>query len=242
MSVIWKNISNKHLANSVQQAVLNPHHEKEYVIAFNDGSVFYRFHESFEDDFAVIARQWCNGKVEYKPHPDSRGLLKDSDYYPNTLEPDGPDGYSPLTARNHNRQLSGQVSQLSRVATLPANGVATPSTQDASEEGDAPWNNTDRQNPRNASGPPYFNPPLQSASPTWQGSRGGSVIAGPSTEPPPPRQPTTAILDEGTIKSLIAEVVAAKWQERESELESEATPKKKRGIKIRSPFTFGDKG
>lgn len=219
---------------------MNPHHEKEYVVAFNDGSVFYRFHESFEDDFAIIARQWCSDKVEYKPHPDSRGLLKDGDYYPNTLEPDE---YSPLTARHHNRQLSGQVSQLNRVPTLPVNnGVGTPSTQDASEEGDVPWNNADRQNPRNAAGISYFSPPLQSASPTWQGSRGGSVMAGPSTEPSAPRPPTTATLDEDTIKSLIAKEVAAKLQEREPEAESKAIPKKKRGIKVRSPFTFGDKG
>lgn len=65
---------------------MNPHHAGEYVVAFNDGTVFYSFHESFQQDFDQIAREWCGDAVEYKPHAQ---LLTDEDY-PCILEPPPP--------------------------------------------------------------------------------------------------------------------------------------------------------
>ncbi|KAK0749557.1 hypothetical protein B0T18DRAFT_108785 [Schizothecium vesticola] len=65
----------------INQVVLNPHHAREYVLAFNNGAVFYSFHESFQQEFDRIARRWCGDKIEYDPHPD---LLTDEGY-PNIL-------------------------------------------------------------------------------------------------------------------------------------------------------------
>ncbi len=42
--------------------MLNPHHALEYILAFNDGSVYYSFHHSFRSDFERIARQWAAAK------------------------------------------------------------------------------------------------------------------------------------------------------------------------------------
>ncbi|KAK3317022.1 hypothetical protein B0H66DRAFT_310389 [Apodospora peruviana] len=81
----------------INQVVLNPHHSREYVLAFDDGTVYYSFHESFQKDFDKIARQWCGNKIEYKPHAD---LLTDEDYPDMVVSDDsGAESESESTAR-----------------------------------------------------------------------------------------------------------------------------------------------
>jgi hypothetical protein len=59
------------LLTCIQQAVLNPHHALEYVLAFNNGKVYYSFHQDFQRDFERIARQWSEGKgVSFQGHFD----------------------------------------------------------------------------------------------------------------------------------------------------------------------------
>src|SRR5687767_14858727 len=42
--------------------MLNPHHALEYVLAYNNGRVYYFFHWSFGKDFQRIAQQWADSK------------------------------------------------------------------------------------------------------------------------------------------------------------------------------------
>lgn len=48
---------------------MNPFNWHEYVIAYNDGTVYYSFHYTFQEDFERVAEQWCDCKgVTFKPH------------------------------------------------------------------------------------------------------------------------------------------------------------------------------
>ena len=65
-----------------QQAILNPHHASEYLLAYNNGRVYYCFHWSFEKDFQRIAEQWCASKnVEFIGHY----YALNDDAYPHVL-------------------------------------------------------------------------------------------------------------------------------------------------------------
>ncbi|KAK4188452.1 hypothetical protein QBC35DRAFT_549412 [Podospora australis] len=142
----------------INQAVLNPHHAREYVLAYNDGSVYYSFHEDFQKDFDRIARQWCGDRVQYQPNPD---LLRNDDY-PGVLVSDNSDSETEQARRPEpprQTHRSARPARHIRVPTMTTNGRQTPSREDVTGSSAQPWDGQYQQPQAPASAADPIPPP-----------------------------------------------------------------------------------
>jgi hypothetical protein len=47
---------------TLQKVCLNPKNPNEYVLAFNDGEVYYSLHKDYVPQFKKVASEWAQGK------------------------------------------------------------------------------------------------------------------------------------------------------------------------------------
>jgi hypothetical protein len=178
------------LTQMPQKAVLNRNNREEYVLVFNEGPVYFSFHQDFLTPFKMIIEEWSSGMRSSGRYPDHKATFPSENRDDNEDQGDS-DSASSESATDDSGDDGNNMSRQNRRTAKEKNRPETSSTSNAS----APEASGSSQRPRAdsddggiivnpVSPPPPPHPPLSSTPQT------PFVTASPSTERVPIQQPS----------------------------------------------------